>query len=110
MVMHYDLWHRALQCTKESSNRLMLKFVAYRTKKPGSCILKYNRLAPFELAFFTDQSMDDLSNNPLLDFLNKNVENLTGNQKPPSLPDHFDEKVKMNFLELQGDEKWKVQN
>ena len=71
MVMHYDLWHRALQCTKESSNRLMLKFVAYRTKKPGSCILKYNRLPPFELAFFTDQNMDDLSNNPLLDFLNK---------------------------------------
>ena len=109
MVMHYDLWHRALQCTKESSNRLMLKFVAYRTKKPGSCILKYNRLPPFELAFFTDQNMDDLSNNPLLDFLNKNVENLTGNQKPPSLSDDFDSKVKMNFLELQGDEKWKVQ-
>ena len=49
--------------------------------------------------------MDDLSNNPLLDFLNKNVENLTGNQKPSLLPDDFDSKVKMNFLELQGDEK-----
>jgi hypothetical protein len=85
----------------------MLKFVAYRTKKPGSHILKYNTLPPFELAF-SDQSMDDLSNNPLLDFLNENAENLTNKQKPSLLPDHFDEKVNMDFHNLQGDEKWKV--
>ena len=31
MVMHYDLWHRALECSDEHSNRLMLKFAAWRT-------------------------------------------------------------------------------
>ena len=69
--------------------------------------MKYNTLPPFELAF-SDQSMDDLSNNPLLDFLNENAENLTNKQKPSLLPDHFDEKVNMDFHNLQGDEKWKV--
>jgi hypothetical protein len=44
MVMHYDLWHRALECSDEHSNRLMLKFAAWRTD-PGVNISSY--LLPF---------------------------------------------------------------
>ena len=69
MVMHYDLWHRALKCTKESSSRLMLKFVAYRTKKPGSHILKYNtgmtpcvffRISKSELQVYSRKGIKDM--------------------------------------------------
>ena len=34
VVMHFDLWHRALETTDADASRLMLKFVAWRTAPP----------------------------------------------------------------------------
>eukprot|EP00040_Diaphanoeca_grandis_P025550 m.141660 g.141660 ORF g.141660 m.141660 type:complete len:897 (-) comp30202_c0_seq2:208-2898(-) len=70
MVMHYDLWHRALECSRPATDRLMLKFAAWRTDpNPMSA----GRTIPMPIWPLAQSQSHLCSNNiladPLLDFL-----------------------------------------
>ena len=76
MIMHYDLWHRALKCMEKDTSRLMLKFVAYRTHLPSMQQARSTIDLPsipsipsFPLAFNTNLSYETLCDSSCLDFL-----------------------------------------
>ena len=111
MIMHYDLWHRALECTQQHANRLMLKFVAYRTSIP-SCSL--STLPPFPLAFNDGEGNDDieqLCNESLLDFLKEKPSNkITFNVLLPQerVAEIFEQEIRREMIKLQSSSEWIV--
>jgi len=71
MVMHYDLWHRALECSHDKCDRLMLKFAAWRTAPP----LLHPSSLPIPAWPIAEGGvgLEELFVEPLLDFLRHDV-------------------------------------
>ena len=121
MIMHYDLWHRALKCTDANANRLMLKFVAYRTKLPSLTSLTKLPIFPLlsSLKTLSIKNYEDeeeiieklVYSEPLLEFLKykrKLDKSILMNVLKKDFAASFEADMESDIINLQQSEEWKI--
>ena len=121
MIMHYDLWHRALKCTDANANRLMLKFVAYRTKLPSLTSLSKLPIFPLlsSLKSLSIKNYEDkeeiieklVYSEPLLEFLKykrKLDKSILMNVLKKDFAASFEADMESDIINLQQSEEWKI--
>jgi hypothetical protein len=102
-VMHFDLWHRALETTDDDASRLMLKFVAWRTAPPVPVpvppVLSHAGAPPSWPLAEGRCSPGEIDSTPLLSFLDQTEKNTRKECSTCTLPLHFREVLRAHLKE-----------